>query len=100
MPLRLVCAGDVEEVQAACDLLGDLLTAIQAHPGRGQLDAQRQASDQATDANHVGQVLRCEMEVRGDAPRAQDEKLDGTEVFCLGDVRIRFGREFRARPTA
>ena len=34
------------------------------------------------------------MEVRGDAPRAQDEKLDGTEVFCLGDVRIRFGREF------
>ena len=62
MALRHAAIGGVEQLEPALDLVGNLSGRQRIDPGRANLDCQRQALNQPTDANHVGQVL-VEIEV-------------------------------------
>jgi hypothetical protein len=67
----------IEQLEPVPQPVSDLLDRQRAHPGRGQLDAQRDAVQRPAQPRHGGRVLLGQDEAGPGARRARREQPDG-----------------------
>ena len=93
---RHIARGRGQKVEVALDLGGDLGAAQHAHPGRGQLDAQRDALHRLADAHHgrIGCTVQGKGRIRAPRSLVEEQHRAGAVPFRRqrrGAIRRRHG---------